>query len=696
MPVVAVNDATICKGSGATLNATGASTYTWSGTDLNTTNGATVIASPQATTTYTVNAQSSAGCTGSAKANVTVKNCMFVKAIDTTFCIGNCATLKALASIGDPPYTYTWSGGNADGATVCPTVTTNYTVTALDVNGNSASDILTVTIENKPTITANPVSVCIGNCAKLKANGALTYTWSPTTGLNTNTGDTVSACNLQNDETYLITGSTAAGCTNTSTVKVSIMPLPTIAVNPATICKGFSAVLTATGAINYIWAPNSGLISNLGSTVTASPSVSTTYTVVGQDANKCLNSTTVLLTVNPLPTITTNSESICIGRSTTLTSQGALVYFWSPASSLNTTNGDIVIATPSVTTNYTIKGVDANGCTNTTTATVWVEPIPTLSASNVTLCLGTPTTLTVSGAKDYVWSPSVGLNSTTGSTVNVNITTTATYTVLGTTAAGCTNLKTITVTVNIPPVITATDDTICARTTAILNAKGALKYTWTPGSLKGATINITPGVSTTYTVTGEDNNGCTGTTTAFVFVKPTPIADFIADPDVVSIEEPYITFYNTTTNGATYLWKLGDGTIDSTFDILNHKYPEPGTYEVCLDVANNGCYGNICKTVKVLPVWTFYVPNAFSPNGDGLNDGFIGVGTNILQYEMWIFDRWGNMIYHCNEMDKPWNGRRENNLSNDVGQEDVYVWKIKLTDVFEKKHVYIGHVTLVR
>ena len=92
--------------------------------------------------------------------------------------------------------------------------------------------------------------------------------------------------------------------------------------------------------------------------------------------------------------------------------------------------------------------------------------------------------------------------------------------------------------------------------------------------------------------------------------------------------------------------------------------------------------------------YTFYIPNAFTPNGDGVNDEFFGKGENIVNYDMWIFDRWGTMIFHGNDINVKWDGRI--NGAGDIAQQDVYVWKVRLTDVFNKKHDYIGTVTLVK
>jgi len=206
----------------------------------------------------------------------------------------------------------------------------------------------------------------------------------------------------------------------------------------------------------------------------------------------------------------------------------------------------------------------------------------------------------------------------------------------------------------------------------------------------------TPG---TYdvTLTVIDANGCTGTTVmpAYINVYQNVIADFTASPQPTTIFNTNLTFTDQSTGNPTS-WTWYFGTLDSS-QVQNPTYDFPSDVAACYDVilvADNAynCPGTDTLEVCIDPEFTVFFPNAFTPNQDNTNDGFIGVGEGILKYEMWIFDRWGNMIYYTDDITKPWDGT----IQGQPCQIDVYVWKANVVDVFNKKHKFIGHVSLIR
>jgi gliding motility-associated-like protein len=178
---------------------------------------------------------------------------------------------------------------------------------------------------------------------------------------------------------------------------------------------------------------------------------------------------------------------------------------------------------------------------------------------------------------------------------------------------------------------------------------------------------------------------------ADVHVYPVPTASFTNSPDSSWIFESLIQFQNSSIGAAQYQWDFGDGTSANFFH-GEHAYSDTGTFEIRLIVTStHGCIDTVYGRVRIFEGFSFYVPNAFTPNEDGINDYFQGYGTFINKYEMWIYDRWGLMIYHTNDYYKPWDGRM-----NTMCQNDTYVYRIKVTDYGDKDHIFIGSVTLVK
>ncbi len=570
----------ICAGSPVTLSASGATSYNWQPGNHN---GQPWTTTPAATTTYTVTGTTS-GCAGTSTLLITVNPIPTVATTTTgaTISSGNSATITASGAT-----TYAWMPGSLTGTTVTvsPGATTTYTVTGTSAAGCTSTATRTITVNPTPTVTASATSasICAGSSTTLSATGASTYVWNP--GAHVGANWTVTPATTT---TYTVTGASAAGCTSTATQLITVNPIPTVTTSTTgnTICVGNSTTITASGATTYSWMP--GSLS--GTTVTVSPVATTTYTVTGTSAG-CSSTATQLITVNPTPTVTTTTTggTICSGNSTTITASGASTYTWMPGSLSGTT----VTVSPATTTTYTVTGTSATGCTSNATRTITVNPTPTViaTATSNSICIGSSTTLSASGATSYVWNPGahVGANWTVTPAV------TTTYTVTGT-SAGCTSTATQLITVNPIPTITTstTGNTICAGDSTTITASGAATYTWMPGSLSGAMITDAPMVTTTYTVTGTSAAGCTSTATIIITVNPVPSVSATATPNVICIGNP-ITLDATGTS--TYNWLPQNATGASVNDSPNASttYTVTGT-----DV--NGCTNTATVAVTVNPL----------------------------------------------------------------------------------------------
>ncbi|HET6243270.1 MAG: gliding motility-associated C-terminal domain-containing protein [Bacteroidetes bacterium] len=206
------------------------------------------------------------------------------------------------------------------------------------------------------------------------------------------------------------------------------------------------------------------------------------------------------------------------------------------------------------------------------------------------------------------------------------------------------------------------------------------------------TFNVTLNVKT--------SRGCSSSFSRLVTVHPSPVADFAAIPLKASIFDPVVTFTNKSTDATSWIWNFGDGSSLENVLHPKHRFPSngPGNYLVQLFVSTDyGCTDTVEKLIEIIPEFTFYAPNTFTPDNDGINDNFFGTGIGIVDYEMWIFDRWGMQVFYTNDREITWDGRVQNGkTNNEIAQQDVYVWMVKLRDVFGKMHEYKGHVTLLK
>jgi gliding motility-associated-like protein len=228
----------------------------------------------------------------------------------------------------------------------------------------------------------------------------------------------------------------------------------------------------------------------------------------------------------------------------------------------------------------------------------------------------------------------------------------------------------------------------------ITPASSLTTYLWLPGAQTAATaIGLSAG---SYTVVVTDSAGCKDT--AFVtLLDPPPInADFSTSEVEDGLINSTVFFFNETDNATSWSWSFGD-TDSSYLQNPSHVFSEEGSFIVTLIVADSsGCVDTVSKYFNVVDEFTFYAPNAFTPGDDGVNEAFLprGVGWDLENYELRIYDRWGEEIYFTHDAIAGWNGKTMKNR--DFVQEEVYVWKVRLRDTKAKLHEYIGHVTVLR
>ena len=544
----------ICTGGSSSLTASGGTTYTWLPvTGLSDATIATPVASPSATTTYTVTGTTNS-CSNTSVYTITVNTIPVTMASgSTTICSGTSSPLSASGAT-----TYSWlpsaSLNNAFIAnpTATPALTTTYTVTGT-TSGCSSTATVTLTTTPSPIANAgNDASYCTGGSTQLNAAGGGTYSWSPATGLSaTNISNPVASPSATTTYTVTVSNGTCSA-TDAVIVNVNTIPVANAGSNNAIVCGG-STTLNASGGATYSWSPTTGLSNPAIAAPSASPTSTTTYTVTVSNGN-CSSTANVVITVNTLTSSAGSNVTICSGNSTTLagsTNGTVATYAWLPSTGLNSTSIANPVASPTTTTTYTLT-VTQGSCTSTSSVTVTVNPALNVNAGMpATICSGTSTNLGASGANTYTWLPATGLSATNIANPIASPATTTTYTVTGSNG-NCTATSTVLITVNASPVANAGSNvSIACGGSTTLSGSGGTTYSWSPSTGLSAT-NIaspicTPPYTTTYTLTVS--NGTCSSTAALTVTTGNLVAN--AGNDVTICTGNSTTLNGTVTGGGS-------------------------------------------------------------------------------------------------------------------------------------------------
>ncbi len=640
--------AVICNGESngtATVAAGGGTTpytYSWNTTPVQSTPTATGLAAGN----YSATVTDANGCTTTISANVTEPPLLTLSVTGTTAVICNGesnGTATVAAGGGTTPYTYSWNTTPVQNtATANGLVAGLHVATVTDANGCTALISATVT---EPTqvqlavVVTDPIS-CYGYSdgeIQATASGGIapyTYSW------NTTPVQTTALLSNLSIGSYTATTTDANGCTATASIQLTQPDSIVFSLTGAgIICPGTLATLqvVATGGDNnysYHW--NQGLANVPAHNV--SPAQSTTYTVTVSDGNNCPSATqSVLVTVNDIQLVTfsvTATPEICIGSSGSVQAYyngGYGNYALTWHNGALSGPGPHTVSPPS-SLYYVVTLTDDCGNTRTDSAYLEVHPLPLVDLS--------PQSIVECGSANVVMAN------------------------------------------NYP------------------NIPGS-SFVWDMGDgtiLSDEVVIHGYAASGTYTVllTVTSPQGCVNSASNVVVttVRPQAIAQFIAIPPEMSIFQPDVRFENQSVNATMFYWEFGDG-ASSTQVHPEHRYQQPGIYPVTL-YANNvhSCPDTLTLHITVRPEFTYYVPNAFTPDGDGINDFFLGKGEHIAEFEMIIFDRWGINVFTTRDQHQGWDGTH---LGSRPAQPDVYVYKIKIRDsIVGDYHHFNGHVSLVR
>jgi gliding motility-associated-like protein len=696
--------------------------YTYYWPSLNT-SGATVTGLSAGIYNYTVTDNN--GCTLSSALNVTQPSTLlFLSATGSNVsCFGACnGTASVTPGGGVTPYTYQWNTSQTTQSIsgLCPG---SYSVSVIDNNGCVKDTLLSITQPAQLSLfTSSSPAICNhpNGSASVNVSGGSTpyaYSWN-SSPIQT----TATALNLV-PGTYTVNVTDNNSCTqtawvtvgNTAGVSASLQSVSNMSCSNT--CNGSATMTGIGGAGPYVYSWSTFPVQ---ATATASNLCSGTYLGIITDNNGCSDTVVANITA-PLPvalSVTPVTGAICIGQSATLTvtasgGSGTYNFNWNNG----TFYGPSWTVYPTTTTTYTVVAIDNSGCISSQqTITVSVNPpLTAIVAPGINVCQGNTAYLTASatggnGLYSFTWYP----GGSTGNIIGVIPTASTSYTVQVTDACGTpADTAVIPVTVNPNPAVnfSANISSGCAPLCVTFNnsttiSSGSItNWLWDFGDNTPGDTSSNPqhcfGNSGSYDVslTAISSQGCSVTYMFFDFVGvlPTPVAEFSFNPETATIFNSTIQFTELAQGESSWWWSFGDPNDTAAAYSQNptHTFVDSGLYAVTLIVGNAfQCYDQVTHYIRVQPEFTFYIPNAFTPNGNGLNEFFTGEGINIKEYKMMIFDRWGNLIFETEDLNIPWDGKARG--GQEIAQEDVYVYVIDLVDIFGNEHKYRGHVTLIK
>lgn len=722
-PTLTVNSATVCQGTPATLTVSGGTSYTWQPGNIT---GSSVTFTPAATTIYTVTGSPGGpGCLGTATTNINVNGAaVAIPGSNSPICAGNTLSLTVGAALN-----YTWTGPNGFSSNLQNPTITNVTTNASGTytifmsSGGTCTAIATTSVTIFPLpnpVAANNGPLCDGATLNLTGGGSITYTWTGPNGFSsTNQNPSLTNVNSLAAGVYtLMVGAGSCSASTTTSLTVNPLPSPTIVSN-SPVCEGQTINLTGSGGTSYLWVGPGSFNSNAQNPSIASASMihNGTFTLTVTDANNCSNSTTHAYVVNSLPVVSTTGSSICVNQTMNLSANGGVTYSWSGPNGFtsNLQNPSVTNAQTNMAGVYNVTVTNANSCVNTGMATVLINPEPTpIANSNSPICVNSILSLNGSGGVNYSWS---GPNGFSSSAQNPTLVATSagmsgSYMLTVSDAIGCSSSTAITVVINPIPSISITSANIngCAPVCTQFSAQtssGVQSVNWNSGggqSASGNNVDFCYSQAGNYLITAQavDNAGCINTSTYAINVVPKPIADFNYAPYYPTVNtDGTVKFTDASHTGTITAWNwyfMNTAQYTSTQQHPEFTFTEAGSYEVVLVVKNNiGCSDTIIKTIVVGEDYGIYVPNAFTPNKDGLNDFFQPKGFGIKKYQLEIFDRWGERIFVSKEFENGWDGKRHRGI--DYGTycpDGVYVWRITLTNVKGESKELKGHVTLIK
>ncbi|MBL7930380.1 MAG: gliding motility-associated C-terminal domain-containing protein [Bacteroidia bacterium] len=722
--VTFVGSNAICQGETLTLfNPNTSASYLWTGPMNYTSNLQSISINSIAASmsgNYVLKVTASNGCTASISQSVTVHPTPSLSISAATVCQGqNLQFNSSFLSNG----TYLWTGSSFSSSLQNPVLLNanpgssgTYTLVLTSVFGcsNSAVTQASVIATPSPVITATD-HICAGNNLALNASGGNSYAWFGPLGFyNASPTPTLNNITIQNSGSYTLFAYVAS-CPGMTTKSITVHAPPQLTLNSnSPVCENAILNLSAGGANTYSWTGPGGY-AGIGATVNLNqPTLlnAGVYTLNAADNYGCSNQSQISVSILSSPSPVVKQSTVCFGGTATLTASGGASYFWQGPAGFSSTLSAILL--PNVSTlnigNYTVTTTGNNACSTITVVPLTgfnlSIPSPTVLSSE-RACLNSSKELVAIGGKNYYW---LGPNnfSAIGPTVtipNVSEESEGIYTITVVGENNCSGSGTIHIESYPPPTGTLSVDIakLCVPSKIRLGLSSIPSVTASNIYIDNQLLKsndltyflTTPGTYPVFCFF-TDTNGCVGSSSVNINAYPVPVADFLYTPEKPITGLDKVNFINTTYNDydCTWQWFLKGSHNDTLYQKdPTYVYPQAGTYPVVLIATNKwGCKDTVIRIIEINGEFNLYVPNAFSPNGDNLNDIFIPKGEGIIKYRLEVYDRWGEKIFLSDNLYLGWDGT----FRGKECKTEVYTWTILLTNSLGEHKHYSGHVSLLR
>lgn len=679
---VGLNTGSICAGECFDLqatptNAVGTVSYAWNN-GITSTGPGPISVCPTTTTTYTVTATDGAGTVSTSSSTITVNPGPTVDlGNDTLICNSAPFTLDA----GNPGSTYTWNNSSSL-QTVNASSNGTYWVEVTNANGCEASDTIDLTFETIAVNLGNDTMLCDGATLLIDAqNSGSTYEWQD--------GSTNQTFNTSTAGDYWVEVTSPIGCTTADTITLTLGSVTVDLGNDTILCDGIGLVLNAQNAgASYAWQDGS---SNQTFTVSSDG----TYWVDVLNGS-CSNSDTIHVNFIGSPIVDLGADVTSCNLALTLDAQnGGSTFEWQDGSTNQTFN------TTSAGT-YWVEVTGPNGCASTDSIVLSLGSITVNLGNDTVLCNSSTLVLDAQNAgSNYTWQ-----DGSTNQTLSLSAAGTYWVTVID--AQGCTASDTISVEFGESLASFTYADTVgCAPFSVLFtdlsstNQGSITQWSWDFGDNSTSTLQNPAHAytsSSVYTVTLTVTNGlgCSASTSEDIEVNVynQPLAEFTYNP-IPAIVDQDVFFVDQSLNATSWSWDFGDNST-STGQNPVHTYANSGNFTVTLIVSNEECIDSAAVQVVILEELLYYIPNAFTPDGDEFNQTFQPIfttGFDAYDFNMRIFNRWGETIFESKDATIGWDGSYNGQLV----QTGTYIWTIEFKEIMsDKRHSIVGHVDVLR